>query len=206
MAMLENFKALSQLKQQLDDLQSSVKATQESVNLLTKDMGTLRSQTQDAIAARNAARQEQLDWTKNAQKAMDEVQELRIKLTREINAMDQVKRELAVTVAKRVETELRNSIGDATAELKSKVLDVKSAREALESLSSLSAKATESVNRLHFIATDIKTKDFELSKALDTIKTAEREKIELQQRLDKAESYAAKEVRRMKDSRTTHRF
>jgi chromosome segregation ATPase len=199
--MLENFKALSQLKTYLEDLQFSIKEAQEQIAALNKDIGSLREQTQQAVAQRNESRQDHLEFIKASHKEMDQVQELRIKLAREINAFDQVKRELAATLAKRVEAELKTSLVTATEELRSKVMDVKQARDMLESLYGLTAKASESINRLHFIASDIKTKDFDLSKSLETIKRVEAEKLELQQRLERAESYAAKEVRRMSGMR-----
>ncbi|MEK6822497.1 MAG: hypothetical protein AABY13_01605, partial [Nanoarchaeota archaeon] len=114
---------------------------------------------------------------------------------------DTVKRELAANVAKRMETELKGILGEATAELTNKSMDVKAARDTLEGLSVVAVKAQESLNRLHFIASDIKTKDFDLAKALQVIKSSEQEKIDLQQRLDRAESYAAKEVKRMRERR-----
>jgi len=201
MAMLENFKALSQLKEQLDGLQIGVKAANDDLAKLNAALAALREQTQQAVDARNTARQEHSEFVRSAKEELDGIQDLRIKLGREINALDQVKRELATTVAKRVEAELRSCIGDATAELKSKSMDIKGAKETLDSLSQLALKANESLNRLQFIATDIKSKDFDLSKALDVIKKAEQEKMELQQRVERAESYAAKEVRRMRDTR-----
>jgi hypothetical protein len=83
----------------------------------------------------------------------------------------------------------------ATAELKSRVTDVTAARETLDSLSQLAVKATESVNRLHVMASGIQKTDFELAKAMELVKKAEAEKLEMLQRVERAETFAAK-VRR----------
>lgn len=202
MSVIENFKAMGQVKEQLDCISESVRSLNEAVLAVKADLASLRQHTMDAVAARNEARLVQQEFSKAAKTELDAVQELRIKLGREINAFDSVKRELATVLAKRVEAELKSSIGEATNELKSKVLDVKQARDSLDNLSQLAARANESLVRLHLAAKDIQSKDFDLSKALETIKTAEKEKFELMQRVERAESYAAKEVRRMSGRRT----
>jgi len=52
------------------------------------------------------------------------------------------------------------------------------------------------------VAERIKDKDFDFATAAATIQRVEQEKIELQQRVDRAEDYAAKQVKRMRDIRT----
>ncbi|MEK6822586.1 MAG: hypothetical protein AABY13_02060, partial [Nanoarchaeota archaeon] len=57
--MFENFKALSQLKAQLEELNATTKQVNETMGALRADVDTLTLQTQDGIDAKNAAREEQ---------------------------------------------------------------------------------------------------------------------------------------------------
>lgn len=195
MALIENFKAMSQLREELDKIRSAALGVQQAMAELQKDVEALRQQASAAASERDAARKARDEFIRTAAKEVDELQSLRVSLRREIEGFDNVKRDLAVNVAKRVEAELRSQMADATAELKSRVTDVSAARETLDSLSQLAAKANESVNRLHIMASGIQKSDFELTKALDAVKNAEREKLEMMQRVERAETFAAK-VRR----------
>ncbi len=195
MALIENFKAMSQLREELDKIRNAALGVQESMAMLQKEVEALRQQASAAAAERDAARKARDDFIRTAAKEVDELQSLRVSLKRVIEGFDNVKRDLAINVAKRVEAELRTQMADATAELKSRVTDVSAARDTLDSLSQLAAKANESVNRLHIMASGIQKTDFELSKALDAVKNAEREKLDMMQRVERAETFAAK-VRR----------
>jgi uncharacterized coiled-coil DUF342 family protein len=195
MALIENFKAMSQLKEELDRIRAAATEAQQQLASLSKDVATIREQGAKAAIERDEARKARDDYVRQVAKELDELQNLRIRLKREIEGFDNVKRDLAVNVAKRVEAELREQMANATAELKSRVTDIKAARETLDSLSQLAMKANESVNRLHVMASGIQKTDFELAKSMELIKKAETEKLEMQQRVDRAESFAAK-VRR----------
>jgi uncharacterized coiled-coil DUF342 family protein len=195
MALIENFKAMSQLKEELDKIRAAAEEVQRQMAGLAKDVNVLREQATKASIERDEARKARDEYIRKVAKELDEIQSLRVQLRREIEGFDSVKRDLAVNVAKRVESELRDQMASATAELKSRVTDVSAARDTLDSLSQLATKANESVNRLHVMASGIQKSDFELSKALDAVKKAEAEKLEMQQRVERAETFAAK-VRR----------
>lgn len=202
MAIIENFKALSSLNEQLEGIRSGVQACLSQLTEFQKAVVTLRQQAEDATRARDAARDEQRKFIETAKKEMDEIVTVRYQLARELQSFEQMKREFGVTVASRLENELRSAIGDATNVLRGKATDLTVAKDNLEKLSVIAVKAQLSLDRLHGVAERLKDKDFDFSTAAQTVQRIEQEKIELQQRVDRAENYASKQVKRMREIRT----
>ena len=202
MAIIENFKALSSLTEQLESIRGGVQACLSQLTEFQKAVAMLRQQAEDATRARDTARDEQRKFIETAKKEMDEIVTVRYQLARELQSFEQMKREFGVTVAARLENELRSSITEATNVLRGKATDLTVAKENLEKLSTLAIRAQQSLERLHGVAERIKDKDFDFATAAATIQRVEQEKIELQQRVDRAEDYAAKQVKRMRDIRT----
>jgi len=177
---LQAKESLDAVRAQLDAQATQLKACNEAIGMLTNEWAAAKGK-HDALAT--SITKISTHWEEHA-RAMNAARKA---LETELSKFVVLKHELQTQVMDRFENELKNHFGKHSEELRIATDNYKQLKTDVENAARMLTSLHSSVERLQSVASTIRKEDFEMSKFASQVFRADKEKLELMQKIDTME-------------------
>ncbi len=188
--MFQKIKDLIDIKEEIDNINSSWESTKENLNSFQSRFEELQKELQ-------VVKQNQQEFLKNFKEKTDETKTLNEELKSEVHQFKLLKSQLQNKLIEKFEEELQNELKINTDRLKSDFNQYNEIQNNVSILLNKTKMVSEEITKFHEISKNIKKEDFELEKFATELRIADKEKLELMKRIDTLERLISK-IRRQR--------
>jgi chromosome segregation ATPase len=177
------------IKEQIDVIKNNLNYTTNSMNELKAEIGTLKQQINENISNIDNKNKE---FSKNFDENIDVIKSLRHDFEKELFDFKLLRSQLQKKIIEKFEEELGKELKIQIDTLKN---DAESYNELKENINKITEKVNifeEEINKFVAISKNIKKEDFELTRFTNKVQEADREKLELMNKIDALESLVSK--------------
>jgi|TARA_B100001971_G_scaffold215114_1_gene257737 chromosome segregation ATPase len=187
--MIQKIKDLMTIKEQIDVIKNNLNYTTNSMNDLKTEIGTLKQQINENISSINDKNNE---FFKNFDENLNLIKNTKQNFEKELFDFKLLKSQMQKRIVEKFEEELDKELKIQMETLK---IDAGSYNELKENIAKITDKVnnlSEEINKFTAISSSIKKEDFELTRFANQLREADKEKLELMEKINTLERLVSK--------------
>jgi len=187
--MIQKIKDLMTIKEQIDVIKNNLNYTTNSVNDLKTEIETLKQQINENISSISDKNNE---FFKNFDENLDLIKTTKLNFEKELFDFKLLKSQMQKKIIEKFEEELDKELKIQIDNLK---IDAGSYNELKENITKITDKVnnlSEEINKFTAISVSIKKEDFELTRFANQLRAADKEKLELMEKINTLERLISK--------------